>query len=77
MIVRMAAIPGRRQRTKGAGGDVPLQTRVPAHVKDRYARAAARRGVSLSMYLERLIEMDPLSGDTYEPAQEDPLELTA
>ncbi|MFC0862401.1 hypothetical protein ACFHYQ_08835 [Sphaerimonospora cavernae] len=69
----MAAIVGRLQRHRGAGDYTPLQTRVPVHVRDRYDLAAARRGVSLSMYLERLIEMDPLARESYDPAQKDPL----
>ncbi|GGK99463.1 hypothetical protein Ppa06_67400 [Planomonospora parontospora subsp. parontospora] len=56
----MAGIPGRRKRQNGAGGNVPLQTRVPAHVKERYERVANSRGISLSRLFEELINhVDP------------------
>lgn len=56
MISSMAGKPGRLKRPQGTGGTVPLQTRVPAHVKERYERVAAARKISLSMLFEELIE---------------------
>ncbi|GII59433.1 hypothetical protein Pth03_78220 [Planotetraspora thailandica] len=40
---------------------MPLQTRVPAEVKRRFDAAADLRGISLSRYLEELIDLDPLA----------------
>lgn len=69
----VVAIAGRQKRALGSGGTTPLQTRVPEHVKTRYDRAAARRGISLSLYLERLIDLDPLADEDHDVTQEDPL----
>ncbi|WP_157570851.1 hypothetical protein [Microtetraspora malaysiensis] len=71
----MAGKPGRRKRSQGTGGTVPLQTKVPAHVKERYERLAALRQISLSMLFEELIdELDPhITG----PQKETALEMTA
>uniref|UniRef100_UPI003F495480 hypothetical protein n=1 Tax=Microtetraspora malaysiensis TaxID=161358 RepID=UPI003F495480 len=54
---------------------MPLQTKVPAHVKERYERLAALREISLSMLFEELIdELDPhVAG----PQEETALEMTA
>ncbi|WP_214327920.1 hypothetical protein [Nonomuraea sediminis] len=38
---------------------MPLQTRVPEELRKRFDLAAARRGISLSLYMELLIELDP------------------
>jgi hypothetical protein len=57
----MPGIPGRVTRPEGTGGNVPLQTRVPEELKKRYDIAAQRRGISLSLYLEELINLDPLA----------------
>lgn len=48
---------------------MPLQTRVPEWLRDRYHAAAARRGVTLSMYFEMLSELDHLlpSRDAAQP----------
>ena len=60
MILGMPGIPGRVQRPKGTGGgNVPLQTRVPEVLKKRFDLAAKRRGISLSLYMEWLIDLDP------------------
>lgn len=56
----------------GQGGNVPLQARVPAELKARYDEAATRRGISLSLYFEWLIEHDPLAPKAAEQ-EEDPL----
>lgn len=70
MISLMPGIPGRAVRPGGTGGKVPLQTRVPEELKKRYDLAAQRRGISLSRYLEELIDLDPLAPKT---SEEDPL----
>jgi hypothetical protein len=36
-----------------------LQTRVPEVLKKRFDLAAKRRGISLSLYMEWLIDLDP------------------
>ncbi|MBG0819039.1 hypothetical protein [Planomonospora sp. ID82291] len=59
-------------REYGTGGSVQFQTRVPEALKRRYHEAAKARGISLSLYLEQLIELDPLAPK----APEKPLELT-
>lgn len=61
MITLMPGIPGRAVRPAGHGGRVPLQTRVPADVKRRYDHVLKQRGISLSRYLEELLDLDPMA----------------
>ncbi|SDI47122.1 hypothetical protein SAMN05421505_15519 [Sinosporangium album] len=62
MISRMASAPGVATRSYGQARDaVQLQTRVPLELKERYHAAARARGLSLSLYLEELIKLDPLA----------------
>ena len=52
---------------------MPLQTRVPFHVKQRYERVAAHRGISLSLLFEEMLdELYPLM---HAPQKETALEL--
>ncbi|SNT35807.1 hypothetical protein SAMN05216276_103673 [Streptosporangium subroseum] len=73
MISTMPWVPGRATRPHGQGGKVPLQARVPAELKARYDEAAKVRGLSLSLYFEQLIELDPLAPKVVAPQEEDPL----
>ena len=61
MIIPMPGIPGRAVRPAGHGGRVPLQTRVPEDVRRRYDHVLEQRGISLSRYLEELINLDPMA----------------
>ncbi|WP_157254836.1 hypothetical protein [Nonomuraea typhae] len=60
MIVAMPSVAGQARRVYGTGGTVPLQTKVPQWLRDRYHAAAKRRSVSLSRYLEELSQLDHL-----------------
>lgn len=67
----MSAIAGRARRPRTGPHDL-IQGRIRPEVKDRARRGAAVRGISLSLYLEQLIEADELA-DTYvepEPAEQ-------
>jgi hypothetical protein len=53
--------PGRARRPRGgAVGTVPMQGKVPEHTRDRANAIADALGVSLSRYLEQLIEREQL-----------------
>jgi hypothetical protein len=52
--------PARARRPRGAVPTVPVQAQVPPHTRDRAHAIADALGVSLSRYLEQLIERDPL-----------------
>ena len=68
----MGAIAGRGRRQPGPW--VFLQSRVSPEVRERAHRGAAARGVSVSKYMEMLIEADELA-DTYEPGGCEQLDL--
>ncbi|GAA3224992.1 hypothetical protein GCM10020216_039070 [Nonomuraea helvata] len=53
------------------GGTINLQTRVPEELHQRYHQAARARGLSLSLYLEQLIELDPLAPPARESSDEE------
>jgi hypothetical protein len=58
----MGAIAGRARRDRTYGQAwVFLQTRVSPEVRERAHRGAAARGVSMSRYMEMLIEADELA----------------
>lgn len=69
MISGMPSGTGQVRRSRGTGGNAQFQTRMPKWLKDRYHAAAKQRGVTLSMYLEQLIELDHLlpSGEAAQP----------
>ncbi|MFI6541430.1 hypothetical protein ACIBHY_53885 [Nonomuraea sp. NPDC050547] len=48
---------------------MPLQTRVPEELRKRFDLAAERRGISLSLYMELLINFDPEAPTQAEAAQ--------
>lgn len=60
MISGMPSVTGQVRRSRGTGGDAQFQTRMPQWLKERFHAAAKRRGVTLSVYLEQLIELDHL-----------------
>lgn len=53
-----------------------LQARVDPELRERARRGAAARGVSMSRYMELLIEADE-APDNYEPRDTEQLDLTA
>ena len=52
--------PARARRPRGAVTTVPVQAQLPPCTRDRAHAIADALGVSLSRYLEQLIERDPL-----------------
>jgi hypothetical protein len=60
MISGMPSVTGQARRTRGTGGNAQFQTRMPQGLKDRFHAAAKQRGVTVSEYLEELIELDHL-----------------
>ena len=50
-----------RSHTGESKDFVRMGTRVPSAVREHYVTAARRHGVSLSVYLERLSQVDPLA----------------
>jgi hypothetical protein len=78
MISPMAGKAGRRKRSQGTGGTVPLQSRVPPHVKERYEQLANSRAISLSMLFEELIDLHypRPAGHATDLYEENALELT-
>ena len=75
MILRMAAIAGRRRRASTGGVHVLLQGRVDPAIKERADRGAAARGVSIARYLEILIEGDEMADAYVEPDSCEQLDL--
>ncbi|MGI5162695.1 hypothetical protein [Microbispora sp. CA-102843] len=74
----MADVAGRRKRARGTGGTVPLQTKVPAHVKERWEQLANSRAISLSVLFEELIDQLVPRTTTQETTQKEAaLELTS
>jgi hypothetical protein len=63
----MAAIAGRTRRGYGTTW-VLMQARVDPEVRERAHRGAAVRGVSVSRYMQMLIEQDELA-DSYVPPE--------
>ena len=72
-----AAHAGRTRRERG-GPWVWMQARVSPSLKDRARRGAAARGVTLSRYMELLIEDDAVADTCTNPGPpEDQLNLSA
>ena len=66
-MARMSVSAGRTQKRPNRRPHALLQGRVEPEIKERAERGAAARGVSLTRYLEMLIEADQLA-DTSSPA---------
>ncbi|WP_049566587.1 hypothetical protein [Nonomuraea sp. SBT364] len=61
MMLRMAAIAGRTRRANTGGVHGTLQGRVSPEIHALAWKGAAARGQSISLYLETLVEADPLT----------------
>ncbi|GAA2411227.1 hypothetical protein GCM10010404_81440 [Nonomuraea africana] len=61
MMLRMAAIAGRTRRPDSGGVYGSLGGRVSPEIHELAWAGAAAKGVSISLYLEQLVEADPLT----------------
>jgi len=59
----MPAVRGRAAAPRGEDGTVPLQGRVHPRIRQKARDVADAAGISIAVYLERLIERDELDAN--------------